>query len=217
RYIQNNDVEEILKQIYGYIDKYHLSKTNEKGFKLFRDDYNSKPNPIALYTLVSYSFNYQFRFNNELQYNNPFGKNRSHFSKRMEQNLINFTERLHSMNAVFTDDYFTKLDLSNLKQSDFVYADPPYLITTGSYNDGNRGFVNWKEEQDKQLRHLLDSLNAKGIRFALSNVLKHKGAVNNELIQWSEQYNVHHLNYDYSNSSHNTSHLGSDEVLITNY
>lgn len=217
RYIQHHDIDEILNKIYGYINKYHLSKTNAEGFKQFRCDYNQAPNPIALYTLVSYSFNYQFRFNNEMQYNNPFGRNRSHFSKRMERNLINFSGRLHTMNAKFTDYYFTDVDFSKLTKDDFVYADPPYLITTGSYNDGNRGFVNWTEKQDVELQNILDKLDHVGIKFALSNVLEHKGEVNELLVEWSQKYHVHHLNYSYSNSSHNTSHQGSDEVLITNY
>lgn len=217
RYIQQHDTDVILEQIYGYIDKYQLSKTNAEGFKQFRHDYNQSPSPIALYTLVSYSFNYQFRFNNEMKYNNPFGRNRSHFSKRMEKNLIDFSSRLHGMNAEFTDLYFTNLDFSKLDKDDFVYADPPYLITTGSYNDGNRGFVNWTDQQDIELRTILDKLNSAGIKFALSNVLEHKGEINKPLFNWSKKYHVHHLNYSYSNSSHNTTHQGSDEVLITNY
>lgn len=217
RYIQEHDTNEVLEQIYGYINEYQLSKTNADGFKKFREDYNKSPNPIALYTLVSYSFNYQFRFNNELKYNNPFGRNRSHFSKRMENNLLQFSSRLHAMNASFTDNYFTDINFQSLGKDDFVYADPPYLITTGSYNDGNRGFVNWTEKQDQELRQVLDALDNRNVKFALSNVLRHKGNVNQPLIDWSEKYHVHHLNYSYSNSSHNTSHLGSDEVLITNY
>lgn len=217
RYIQHNDIDKIIKQIYNYIDKYNLSKTNEEGFSQLRQDYNISPNPVALYTLVSYSFNYQFRFNNNLKYNNPFGRNRSQFSKRMEKNLINFSNRLHDINAVFTDCYFTNFDFNILDKDDFVYADPPYLITTGSYNDGNRGFVNWTETQEKELRNVLDQLNNLGIKFALSNVFEHKGEFNKSLIEWSKNYNVHHLDYSYSNSSHNTVHKGSDEVLITNY
>lgn len=217
RYIQAHNTNEIIENINYYINKYSLSKTNEAGFLRLRSDYNVSPSPVALYVLVSYSFNYQFRFNNSLDYNNPFGKNRSHFSKRMENNLIKFTNRLHGINAIFLDEYFAKLDFSNLDCNSFVYADPPYLITTSSYNDGTRGFGNWTEEQELQLYDLLDSINNKGIKFALSNVLTHKGLKNKSLITWSSKYNIHHLKYGYQNASHNTVHTGSDEVLITNY
>lgn len=217
RYLQVHSSEEVLKNIYTLIDEYQLSKTNELGFKALRESYNQNPNPLALYVLVSYSFNYQFRFNNHMQYNNPFGKNRSHFSKYMKDNLINFMNKLHSIDAIFTDKYFNELDLKFLDKNSFVYVDPPYLITTGSYNDGNRGFVNWTDKQEKELYLLLDNLNDRNIRFAMSNVLTHKGKKNTLLIDWSKKYTIHHLNYNYKNSSHNTSKKESDEVLITNY
>lgn len=217
RYLQSNDTEAVIYQIKQYIKEYDLTKTNEVGFKKFRKYYNTSPNPVALYTLSSYSFNYQFRFNNKMKYNNPFGKNRSHFSKNMENNLIKFMNRLHKMNCKFTDEYFTKLNLGSLTKDCFVYADPPYFITTSSYNDGNRGFINWTDKQEKELYELLDKLSEKKIKFALSNVFSHKGLENERLISWSEKYHVHHLNYTYKNSSHNTKHKDSDEVLITNY
>lgn len=217
RFLQNKDPHELLSLIRDRISECQLSKTNEEAFLKFRAQYNANPNPLDLYVLVSYSFNYQFRFNNSLQYNNPFGRNRSHFSDRMANNMLRFVSKLNSIDAHFTDDYFTDFDFSHLTDNSFVYADPPYLITTGSYNDGNRGFVNWTEKQEKQLYEILDGLTARQIRFALSNVTDHKGKSNNMLKEWSQRYTVHELNYGYQNSSHNTVNLGSREVLITNY
>ena len=104
-----------------------------------------------------------------------------------------------------------------MTKNDFVYCDPPYLITTGSYNDGKRGFKNWTEESDKSLYALLDKLNQKEVRFALSNVFTHKGECNKILIDWAKKYTVHHLQKDYSNSCYNTDRSGSDEILVTNY
>lgn len=217
RFFQGKRPETLIDQIQERISKYELSKTNSAGFLKFRNDYNRNPNPLDLYVLVSFSFNYQFRFNNDMQYNNPFGKDRSHFSERMANNLIRFVNRLNQIDAKFTDNYFNEFNTENLNQDSFVYADPPYLITTGSYNDGNRGFVNWTEKQEQELYDFLDELNERGIRFALSNVLEHKGLSNDMLKEWSGKYHVKHLNYDYSHASHNTSRATSDEVLITNY
>ncbi|KGI03361.1 DNA adenine methylase [Oenococcus oeni IOEB_C52] len=217
RYFQGKDPEELIAKINKRIAKYGLSKTNQAGFLKFRRAYNNKPDPLDLYVLVAYSFNYQFRFNNKMEYNNPFGRNRSHFSDRMADNLRRFVSRLNEVDAVFTDNYFTEVDTSQLSTNSFVYADPPYLITTGSYNDGNRGFVNWTEKQEKELYNFLDNLNSRGISFALSNVMLHKGKTNVILCEWAQKYNVHYLNYNYKNASHNTKHSGSTEVLITNY
>lgn len=210
-------LEDLLNQIDETIKKWNLSMTNEDAFIAFREHYNKTRNPIDLYVLSCFSFNYQFRFNNNHNYNNPFGRNRSHYSDTMKVNLIRFVQKVQSASADFVSHDFTVFPIDNLTENDFVYCDPPYLITTGSYNDGNRGFKNWTEESDKSLYSLLDKLNEKKIRFALSNVFTHKGERNDILIEWAKKYSVHHLQKDYSNSSYNTERSGSDEVLVTNY
>ncbi|MDM8535000.1 Dam family site-specific DNA-(adenine-N6)-methyltransferase [Clostridiaceae bacterium HSG29] len=213
-----NDIEDTVNHINNKITDYKLSKTNDEAFKTFRQFYNESDKcPLDLYTLVCYSFNYQFRFNNNHQYNNPFGRNRSHFSKELEKKLRHFVKSIQSKNIVFSNSEFELFNFADLNQNDLVYCDPPYLITTGSYNDGNRGFKDWNISQEHKLLCLLDALNDRGIRFALSNVLEHKDKKNELLIEWSKKYNVHYLNYNYSNSSHNTKKGKSIEVLITNY
>ena len=210
-------INNVLGHIQNRIDEYGLSKENEEGFKKFRIYYNKTKNPIDLYTLSCYSFNYQFRFNNDKEYNNPFGRNRSQFSENMRNNLILFTEKLKNMNIEFSSEQFDKLNLEGLTEKDFVYCDPPYLITTGSYNDGNRGFKDWKEEEELKLYDMLDNLNDKHIKFALSNVIEHKGKENKLLKEWSKKYKVIYLTSDYSNSSYNTKRDKSIEILIVNY
>ena len=53
------------------------------------------------------------------------------------------------------------------QKNDFFYFDPPYLITTGNYNDGNRGFQNWTEAQELELLKLMDTLTSHGIKICL--------------------------------------------------
>ncbi len=214
---KNTELSEILYQIKMRISEYNLSKENEEGFKKFRDFYNSTQNPIDLYTLTCYSFNYQFRFNNDLEYNNPFGRNRSQFSDNMEHNLIAFVSKLKKLNIEFSSKDFTQISLDNLTPEDLIYCDPPYLITTGTYNDGNRGFKDWKAEQEYALYNYLDNVDKKEIKFALSNVIEHKGKINEILLEWAKKYKIIDLNYNYSNSSYNTTKGESREVLIINY
>ncbi len=210
-------LEDLLNQIDETISIWNLSMTNEESFVKFRDHYNKSRNPIDLYVLSCFSFNYQFRFNNKHEYNNPFGRNRSRFSNTMKNNLIRFVQKVKETSADFVSYDFIQFPIKNLTPDDFVYCDPPYLITTGSYNDGNRGFKNWTNESDKSLYTFLDHLNEKRIRFALSNVFMHKGKKNDIIIEWAKKYKVHHLQKDYSNSSYNTVRTASDEVLVTNY
>lgn len=83
-----SDSDEIIFNIEEIIREYELSKTNEKGFKKLRDDYNNGKNDwITLYTLMCHSFNHQFRFNNKHQYNSSFGSIRAYFSESQKQDL----------------------------------------------------------------------------------------------------------------------------------
>nr|P14871.1 RecName: Full=Type II methyltransferase M.FokI; Short=M.FokI; AltName: Full=Adenine-specific methyltransferase FokI; AltName: Full=Modification methylase FokI [Planomicrobium okeanokoites]AAA24926.1 methylase (MFokI) [Planomicrobium okeanokoites] len=215
--MKKTSVEEVIAHIERRIEEYGLSKSNEEGFKAFRNYYNKTKKPLDLYTLICYSFNYQFRFNNNQEYNNPFGRERSQFSPALKKKLVLFIEALHEKNVQFVCSEFEHFNFSQLDQNDLVYCDPPYLITTGSYNDGNRGFKDWNRLQEIKLLDILDHLNSKGVYFALSNVLSHKGLENELLLEWSKKYNIHHLQHSYSNSSHNTTRGESQEVLITNY
>lgn len=219
RYFASCDVEELIGKIKSRIDEYGLSKTNEAAYLKFRSDYNENPNPLDLYILSSFSYNYQFRFNNSMQFNNPFGKNRSSFSGRMENNLRMFVDKLRQIDAQFIDGFFEDFDIDKLSGDDFVYLDPPYLITTGSYNDGNRGFSNWGVKQELGMYRLMQKLTNNGVKYALSNVLTHKGKRNEHLMQFIAENKVYvnRLNYSYDNASYNTVAGGSEEVLITNY
>ena len=199
------------------INKYQLSKVNEEGFMKIRDDYNNGNTSWDMfYAMLTHAFNYQIRFNKNGKYNMPFGKNRSSFNSKLEKNFIKFVDKLNEINIHFSNYDFNELNIDELNESDFIYCDPPYLITCASYNEQD----GWNETKEKELLELLDKLNEKGIRFALSNVLEHKGKSNDILKEWSKKYTVHHLNKDYSNCSYHTkdkSKTSTDEILITNY
>lgn len=214
---QTTPLPQMLAQIQATIQRFSLSKQNEEGFLQLRQHYNQTKNPIDLYTLTCYSYNYQFRFNSNLEYNNPFGRNRSQFSQNMQKNLTAFVQRLQQANVQFTSRDFQQVSLTGLGPRDMLYCDPPYLITTGSYNDGNRGFKDWGEQEEQQLYQLLDKAHNQGIRFALSNVIQHKGKTNQTLLAWCQKYRVIQLSYDYSGASYNTNKGHSEEVLVVNY
>lgn len=97
----------------------------------------------------------------------------------------------------------------------------PYLITTGTYNDGRRGFTGWNEAQERTLLNILDELHARGVSFALSNVLEHRGKMNTILAEWITRrgYAVNYLNKNYNNSNYQITHREgrSVEVLVVNY
>lgn len=219
---KNSQLDKIIKHIENRIEEFNLSQTNEEGYKKFRDFYNETKLPLDLFVLIAYSFNHQIRFNNSHKFNNPFGKKRSSFNSNMKSNLINFISKLHSGNFNFLNQSFEDFDFSPLSKDDFVYCDPPYLITTGSYNDGKRGFKGWSEKEEIELLNILDDLDKKNIKFALSNVIEHKGKENTLLKEWIDKnsYIVNYLDKNYANSNYQTKDRdkkASIEVLITNY
>ncbi|MBL0687287.1 MAG: DNA adenine methylase [Sulfurospirillum sp.] len=219
---KNSNTTTIINHIENRIDEFKLSKTNEKGYKEFRNFYNQHKITLDLFVLIAYSFNHQIRFNNSHEFNNPFGKNRSSFNDTMKYNLINFILKLQKNDNEFIDNSFENFDFSQLTKNDFVYCDPPYLITTGSYNDGKRGFKGWTKKEEVELLNILDNLNSKNIKFALSNVIKHKGKENILLKNWlhEREYQTNFIDKNYANSNYQTK-IGdknaSIEVLITNY
>ena len=214
---------DIISYIENQIKTFELFLTNEEGYKKLRKYYNQEKNSLDLFILVAFSFNHQIRFNNSHEFNNPFGRDRSSFNANMKANLIKFIDRIQQISIDFSSKSFEDFDFSILNENDFVYADPPYLITTGTYNDGKRGFTGWSEKEEYKLLEILDNLHQKNIKFALSNVLEHKGKSNDILKNWTENnpnYKINYIDFNYSNANYQTLNRdknASIEVLITNY
>lgn len=225
RGIVTEKCDNYILKIEQIINEYQLSKTNEQGFLKLREHYNKSNNKswIELYTLMCYSFNYQFRCNNNREYNSSFGKNRSSFSSRqkslfMRVSELNFTDKI-TLSSVSIFKYLDELKrLWKRDKTSFMYLDPPYYNSCGNYNDGARGFENWTLEHEK---YLLDTVipwaNKNDIKWALSNDL----SVNNVLEEWlkDKNYNVHEIKNSYSNSNYQKKNKSKNtrEVLITNY
>ena len=223
-----DNVDELIGQIEEIIKTYGLTIDDTEAYNKFRKDYNclktSQGNysplssyniNILLYVLICYSFNHLYRFNSKGEFNMPFGKERSQWNENMKNNLIKFHRRIKEKDIVFLNKDFRQLKVDKLGNDDFVYCDPPYLITCATYNEKD----GWNQKCEEDLLKLLDELDTKKIKFALSNVLYSKGKTNDLLIEWSKKYTVHHLDYTYQNCNYHTKDKTnkSDEVLITNY
>ena len=210
---------------YGLKNRKGLAAYNKEQYQKLRQDVNqlravgavSADYYIMLYVLIIFGFNNQIRFNSKGDYNVPVG-NRD-FNQKLEEKLVLFLTRLENQNKVFACTDFRNFHIDQLTSKDFVYADPPYLITCASYNE--RG--GWDEGMERDLLEFLDQLQSKGIRFALSNVIRNKGKENRILMEWIRKnaglYQMIKLDYSYSNSNYHTKDRTSstEEVLIRNY
>ena len=186
----------------------------KKHYATLKDEDDQKS--IELYVLIVFGFNNQIRFNSKGEYNLPVGKR--DFNSKMERKLRVFINKIQLSRFSFLDMDFRQLDVDSLGEGDFVYADPPYLVTTASYNE-NGG---WNETDERSLLSLLDDLHSRGCKFALSNVLESKGKTNTILTEWlsarSTQYRVISIKSDDTNSNYHRKNDGeSKEILVVNY
>lgn len=224
KFFSETKPEEVVEKVEKNIEKYNISKTDKDAFVNLRARYNAnhykdlEEKSLDFYTLVLYSFNYQIRFNQSNEYNTPFGKERSSFNDNIKNNLKKFVKKLNNRNVKFHNCCYDSFDYNELNNRDFVYCDPPYLITTGSYNDGNRRNKCWDLEDEKRLLETLDGLNEKNIKFALSNVFEANGIKNELLIEWAKKYNVKHIENTFNSSNYQRKSKNDIvEVLIINY
>ena len=223
-YFSTTNADEVIKQLENNIAMNGLDKENTEAFLKLRNKYNHNvyknedERIIDFYTLILYSFNYQIRFNQNMKYNTPFGKNRSSYNQNIKKNLEKFVDKINKINVKVSREKFVNFDFSDLSENDFVYCDPPYLITTGSYNDGNRGIKDWTLDDEKNLLTILDDLNSRGVKFALSNVLIANDKKNEILTEWSKKYTVYIIENTFNNSNYRRKKKNDTiEVLITNY
>jgi len=205
---KNDIVPDSLKKEFK---KTYYARFNKEGYEKLRVhvNKNKKNDPLILYTLLIYGFNRMLRFNGGGKFNLPVGN--VDFNKNVVIALNNYFEFVQNKKIKFTSQDFRKFFEKRVyEKGDFVYFDPPYLIASSEYNKL------WSEDAETSLLNLIDELNKKGIKFALSNVTHYNGSKNDLLIKWMKKYKVHNIKSNYI-SYHNNSKKVIKEVLITNY
>ena len=163
--------------------KTYYAQFNKQGYTKLKNDFNSnkKIDYTSLYILLILGFNRILRFNSNGKFNLPVGN--VDFNKNTVIALNNYFKVIKNKKVKFHNyDYKKFLNKIDFKKDDFLYCDPPYLITAGEYNKY------WNENDEKELLKNLDYLNNKKVKWALSNVIEYKGKKNKILINWSKKY-----------------------------
>ena len=224
----NHFVKELIESFWQYdtfsyivymkkmIRRFELEPGRKDAYLNVREYYNSLPedkrDPRLLLVVILYSFQQQIRFNSNHGFNNPVGMR--WFNDNLLEKLISFSRRIKELNVCFScadyTDTFRYVDDGHT----FVYLDPPYMLTNGSYNDGKRGFKGWDVSQEAALFEFLDKLNHEGSRFMLSYVLEHKGKVNQNLVNWTQDNHYHIIELG---DILGISGSRRKEILVTNY
>jgi DNA adenine methylase len=193
-----------------YVKTYY-KKYNEQSYLQMRKDFNNSNtmNYKLLYLLLIYGFNRMIRFNSSGQFNLPVGN--IDFNKNVETALSNYMQYVTNRDIEYINkDWEEFLDNIDYEKDDFVYLDPPYLITFSEYNKL------WNLQHEKRLLDYLDKLHANGVKFAISNVMRYKGKENKLFTNWAQKYNIKEITSNYI-SYHDNQTKEIKEVLVTNY
>ena len=194
--------------------KTYYAKFNKPGYLRLRENFNKRKNDYAkLYVLLIYGFNRILRFNSEGNFNLPVGN--VDFNKNTSSALNKYFETVKKKKIKFhTKDFSIFLNENKFKKNDFVYLDPPYLITFGEYNKF------WSEAREEELLNYLDLLSKKKVKWALSNVTdytkKGEKLENKILKNWMKKYTVKTIKSNYI-SFHDNQQKAINEVLVANY
>ncbi len=203
-------------EYYGCNSSKGLGKYNKEKFLKLRQDYNKQKDELLFLLLIFYSFNNQIRFNKKNEFNLPVGKR--DFNSNLRKKLKNFIRNLQLVETEFKNMDFRNINLEEIdNKNTFFYLDPPYLLGQASYNENN----SWTEKDDSDLFKFLEKCDNKGIKFALSNVIEHKGRENKILKDWcsKNKFYINNIDFNYYNSNYQVKNKNTvtQEVLITNF
>lgn len=208
------------KKIYK---KQHLNQTQIKQVKKynqeakdnyvkFRHHYNQIPfqqrSPLYLFILTLYSFQHMIRLNAHGNFNVPIGND------GLNQTIIKRILNYHTDSKVgrlFNCD-LTRLPYSKFDKHTLFYFDPPYIITSATYNDGKRFKAQWTKDNEKSLLKVMDKINKRGQHFLLSNVIRHHGKTNHILLNW-----IHKNKYTVDTIGVTGKKYRRVEVVVKNY
>lgn len=193
-----------------YVKTYY-SKYNKDAYIRMRKDFNANKNDfLRLYLLLIYGFNHMIRFNGKGDFNLPVGN--VDFNNNVYQALNNYLDFVGEHEIEFFNmDYISFLEKIRFDKNSYVFLDPPYLISMSEYNKL------WNDKKENELCEYLDSLNDRGIKFGITNLITHKGKVNQRFLEWSKKYCAYDVKSNYISFNDNTIKADSQEVFVTNY
>ncbi len=154
-------------------------------------------------------YNGLFRVNQQGEFNTPFGRYKN-------PNIVNET----TLRAV--SNYFNKAKIifkcgdfeeavKGIRKSSFVYFDPPYDPVSDSANFTGYNKGGFDKEEQIRLKNLCDKLDARGIKFLLSN------SVTEFILELYEDYNKTIVQANRAINSRGDKRGKVAEVLVKNY
>ncbi len=191
--------------------KTYFARFNKAAYLALREDFNAQKDDISrLYLLLIYGFNRFLRFNARGDFNLPVG------NVDFNANVFNALQGYFAFSQgaeveFFNENYAEFLAKFEFGERDFVYFDPPYLISDSEYNKL------WNDGKEREFYAFLDELNARGVRFGLTNLLTHKGRANKMLENFAAKYHCCEIKSNYISFNDNSIKKDSREIYVSNF
>lgn len=197
------------------VKRWKLDKHSPDNFFAFRDHANNSRDPLMFYILHRHAHSNLLRFNQDGEYNVPFG-NRGIADKMedVEREIYTFFYNMQDVQRVNARYGQVLLDSrSKLNHKTFIYFDPPYLAS------GANCYDSWSEKYEHQLLRNLERLTVMGVKWMLSNVTQHRHFRNDVLIKWLKKNKIRVV---YPNKTYALANLHGDshstvEIIAMNY
>lgn len=204
----NENKQDLIQKVENIIKEFNLQKGDKQAYLNLRNNYNANKDIYKLFVLHMYCFQNQMRFNSKLEFNTPVGN--CSYNETLVERILKFIPKTPIFELLNLS--YEEIDLTYLDKDTVFYFDPPYFITSATYNDGKRGFIGWDSDEETKLLDFITSLHLKGYKFVLSNVIYHNELTNNILADWINTHKFFIKNIDNVGSKNSR-----DEVLITNF
>lgn len=158
--IKGNNITAKIAKEFLISEGLKLEKLNEQHYYDIRDRFNKYHNSLDFLFLNRSDFNGMIRFNKKGDFNVPYGHKPKRFSQAYITkicNQINYVQSMTSKNNwIFLCQNFEDT-LKDIKTSDIIYCDPPYIGRHVDYYD------TWDENSEKELHKNLINTGAKFI------------------------------------------------------
>ena len=205
-----NDVESLIQHLSTYkndSESYYKIRELDRTPLFHRMSATEKASRLIYLNKTCY--NGLFRVNSMGEFNSPFGSYKS-------PNIVN-EPTLRAIHNYFQNADLTFLSgdfeaaVKGLKKGTFVYFDPPYDPVSASSNFTGYTNLGFGKQEQRRLKEVCDELNAKGIKFLLSN------SATDFILDLYKEYNIEKISAKRVINSNANNRGNVDEVLIRNY
>lgn len=208
--IQNKEITSGIVKNFLNEEGEKLLETNGEHFYTVRKRFNELGDSLDFLFLSRSCFNGMMRFNKKGGFNVPFCKKPNRFAQALVTKITNQVENISQIieqgDYEFKHQDYTQT-LLELKSSDFVYSDPPYIGRHVDY------FDSWSEEEEIILHNGLINSNCK---FILSTWLSNKYRTNDYVFSIWKDCHIATKEHFYHVGGKETNRNAVYEALLSN-